>query len=872
MKFEQVNQKSKATSTSVILEKLSERKLNDLKNIVNKKTFLILIIVFIVFCTFIAGVIMQRNYGFSNFIAKPIIQDPIGISKRKIQSFFASPDILRLDLKYKDYMKLMHTLEKVRESKTSYGVDNEWVNADLQNKNISYRAKIRLKGATADEHAGDKWSFKIKLKDQKTIHGMREFAVMSPVRRNYLGMWFIRKVYEKEGIISRKYDFINLIINGEDKGIYVMDERYDKIMLERNHRKEGPVIKIDQTPLFVDKVEQNIDRDNYYFSMDLTAFDVDSFLEDEVSRAQFMTAKNLMDGFRFGKIKTSEVFDIKLLAKWTAITDVMGAWHGFTFPNMRFYFNPVISKFEPIPDDDFNERSFNYSAEHRKFRLTDQYNNSSFLRQLFSDQDFVEEYMKQLLRISDNNYLDSLFVEFNDEINELSKILAIDYPLYSILLDSKINIYDNAKKLRDNLFFHKGIQAHLKAINDNENVEIIIANNHTIPMEVLYISDTDSRPYMPVNKEKLVIDGRKFMSPVIHNTYLFEPPYLDNNFNKNSPNLSVTYRVIGTKKLFNTKVFPYREFNSKYIGSDFIRMPYNIDSFSFIEWDKSNNEIRFKKGNWQITSDLIIPPNQTLIIPEGSSIDLVNTAMILSYSPILIVGSEENYTEIFSSDNSGQGITVLNSEKDSLIKYVEFKGLSRPKKPGFELTGAVNFYESPVHFFEAHFDSNIKGDDYVNIIRSDFTINQSSISNSFSDAIDIDFSNGSIFDSFFSNCGFGNNNGDCIDLSGSVVEIDKINIKKSADKGISIGEQSIVKIKNSSIEGSNIAIASKDLSETTINDLVIKSSKVGISVFQKKAEFGPATVVINGLNIDSVQTPYLVEEASFLSVNSISIK
>ena len=77
-------------------------------------------------------------------------------------------------------------------------------------------------------------------------------------------------------------------------------------------------------------------------------------------------------------------------------------------------------------------------------------------------------------------------------------------------------------------------------------------------------------------------------------------------------------------------------------------------------------------------------------------------------------------------------------------------------------------------------------------------------------------------------------------------------MNKSADKGISVGEKSIVHIKDTSIKGSNIALASKDLSKTTANNLTIKSSNLGISVFQKKPEFGPASVEIDGLNFDKV--------------------
>ena len=127
----------------------------------------------------------------------------------------------------------------------------EWVNARVSNEGQSFKAKIRLKGGSAAEHMEDnKWSFRVKVTGDNTLFGMKEFAVMDPMRRNILGEWFIRKVYEKEGLIARKYEFIEVVFNGKSKGIYVIDERYDNIMLERNHLKEGPVIKIDQLLFF----------------------------------------------------------------------------------------------------------------------------------------------------------------------------------------------------------------------------------------------------------------------------------------------------------------------------------------------------------------------------------------------------------------------------------------------------------------------------------------------------------------------------------------------------------------------------------------------------------------------------------------------
>ena len=169
--------------------------------------------------------------------------------------------------------------------------------------------------------------------------------------------------------------------------------------------------------------------------MDFTAFNKDKFLKDKILRKQFVYAKNLIEHFPLGLLNTHQVFDIDKLAKWVAISDVMGAWHGFGFANMRFYFNPITTKFEPVPDDNYNERAYNFAAPFRLFRLNDSYNEGTFLKQLFSDYVFTKRYLNELERVSKQTYLDSIFKEFSGGIRSRSLLLAKDYPLYNFLLD-----------------------------------------------------------------------------------------------------------------------------------------------------------------------------------------------------------------------------------------------------------------------------------------------------------------------------------------------------------------------------------------------------------------------------------------------------
>ena len=71
-----------------------------------------------------------------------------------------------------------------------------------------------------------------------------------------------------------------------------------------------------------------------------------------------------------------------------------------------------------------------------------------------------------------------------------------------------------------------------------------------------------------------------------------------------------------------------------------------------------------------MNKSLIIPKGYTFSAEGGTNIDLIDSAMILSYSKMQFLGNEKNPINIFSSDKTGQGIAVLNSKKDSIFNSV----------------------------------------------------------------------------------------------------------------------------------------------------------------------------------------------------------
>ena len=59
--------------------------------------------------------------------------------------------------------------------------------------------------------------------------GLNKFSLMKPRARNYVHEWIYHKLMKDAGLITLKYQLINLNINGENKGLYVLEESFDKI-------------------------------------------------------------------------------------------------------------------------------------------------------------------------------------------------------------------------------------------------------------------------------------------------------------------------------------------------------------------------------------------------------------------------------------------------------------------------------------------------------------------------------------------------------------------------------------------------------------------------------------------------------------------
>lgn len=271
-------------------------------------------------------------------------------------------------------------------------------------------------------------------------------------------------------------------------------------------------------------------------------------------------------------------------------------------------------------------------------------------------------------------------------------------------------------------------------------------------------------------------------------------------------------------------------------------------------------------GKHTLDKPLALAEGYSLRIGPATTIKLVNDAFILVQQGQLIAIGTEAFPVIIESPNgTGSGVIVLNSEGVSSLNHVIFNNLKSLVAKGWDISGCVTFYESPVSLDRVQF-INCASEDTLHIVRTNFTMTNSEFQGAHSDAFDGDFVQGSILNSRFLN-----SVNDAIDVSGSKVVIADVFIDKAGDKGLSSGERSFVDVSRVKISNSKIGIASKDQSALTINDLGISGTSIGLSVYQKKSEFGPSKIDARNVVITETKQPFLVEYGSTITLEGKSV-
>ena len=203
---------------------------------------------------------------------------------------------LYIDLPFESYNQIVEKREEALKTGVLFTSDE-----DLVPCQISYQdgelldAELRLKGDWTDHLEGSKWSFRIHIKDDNQyINGFRRFSIQAPETRNFVTEWAFHQHLISENILTTRYQFINVLINGEPKGIYALEESFSQELLESQEQRQGIILHFDEdlmwenTATFMEAggntLLDQVITTGFFMNTDMETSEVDVFREGYIAK------------------------------------------------------------------------------------------------------------------------------------------------------------------------------------------------------------------------------------------------------------------------------------------------------------------------------------------------------------------------------------------------------------------------------------------------------------------------------------------------------------------------------------------------------------------------------------------------------------
>jgi len=583
---------------------------------------------------------------------------------------------ISLDIKHKHWESLKIYRNQSLKAGHFIKYKDLYVPAKIRFKNKIYKARIRIKGMSIDHIKQDKWSYRVILKGQNTLFGMKQFSLQHPVQRHWLYEKIIHLAMKREGLLGLRYDFIYLSINGKDMGIYAIEEHFEKRLVENNRRINGPIVKI---------------SNGIYTSYD-TAKSATVKKKPFLFR-QSKKAKASIRALLAGELEVEQVFDTKKLAKFAALIDLFAASHGAHWSSSRMYYNPVTSRLEIFSYDNTTLGYFDnlIGAGRNYFQKKRALGGYPLFSRFFNDTEFFKEYVKALEQVTKKSYLDKMLAELKNTITRDEKFIQSEWINFGFskqwFFDYKREhpssiemLYQNQKEIRAILSGKGMIKANYQNYQGNKTT-LAVTNNSPMPIELLGIYFQNTL-YPPITKTILPV--KKINDQA--STRLINFPDLNIGKQQNSP-IKLKYKIMGASLIQEAKIshdtlkneLPFKTGSEVSLDRKYtvplcpkVRKINELKKYDFLDFKIKTQKIFIKTGTWELSKTFVLPAGYKVIIQPKTKIIFKNCSSILTYSPVTYLGEQFPFDIYFIP-------TDITRQKSNLAEY-KFLDINQAEK------------------------------------------------------------------------------------------------------------------------------------------------------------------------------------------------
>lgn len=799
------------------------------------------------------------------------------LRKPKIEYPLFTENVVQLNIGKAD----LNQLEKIRNEMFSADADiekleNNWVDVEIEYNNKKYEGNLRLFAPELEYLKDKKWGYELELK-KGAINNGRSFRLYHPELTQQFNKVYANRILNNEEILVQKVFCLPVSLNDESRGLYIFEEKMNPDVNKRKAKPKGELVQFHHK--IKDKKEL---KSNFPF---LETANIEVIRNEENTRIQEEFAINNLAQLLNDTLDLNRILNLYKTAKYLALMDVLFPEKEFHLLNQVFYFDyysfkifPVGLKSDYFISDDSIINLPTGMLKEENFKKKTAHN--SFKRRLFSNKTFLKSYKRYLYRYSNPSYWSKFMINNENELKHIDSLYQKEFfvsPDVSFLLENSQRLKSNLKHFETYLdtidkFDEKiaqintdtvypfdtaypislagSLTKHYLQAETKDSLYYIFENWNSYPIELI---GTSTKIDLPMNRFSDTEIVSSFKSDTI-NEISFEVNHFAKYLHIKVPGKdSILILEINRNK--ETKYWsPHFELtkNFMYERNDSIRI-------------LRKSVIQFRSREYIISQPLIIPRGYTVKFEPGCKIDFVNNAFILSYSPVLMRGIKSKPVEFSSSDKTGQGLVVYNTQKGSYVKDIVYSGVSSFNYKGWTFPASFNFYKSNTEIVYSSF-TNINGCDAVSSLQSSMNIRFCHFDEIEKNALNAYNSNTNIYKTIFNHI-----EGNAVASSSSNLYIEDSEIENCKGIGILGKYGSKIELRSSQIYNSNTAIISSDNSKIYLNDVSINNCKLGFVAFQNSSLFGPSIINTNLTLVNETKRDFLIEKESILIYNDDTI-
>ncbi len=761
---------------------------------------------------------------------------------------------------------------------------DDYVEAHLRLNDEDISAKMRLKGDWIEHIMFDKWSFRIVTRGEQYIYGMKTLAIQDPARRSYLNEWLFLKNLDREGVLGVRYNFIRVVLNGKFMGIYAVEEGMAKELIESRQRRAGLLLRYNEDLMWKYRAydaDPNIPIgvNDFYLIDDYGAGDTP--LSAPGMAAASDVAVGELRAVWTGERPAGEVFDVELMGRFLALSDLWSAPHGLIWHNLRYYYNPVTTRLEPVA---INSNALAGDLSRIGLPLSAFPNEPNLRRTVFYNDPLIQRaYIQSLWRISRPGYIEELQQALGPEFDQLHAELLPEFG-EEPLTPPWETLRQRQALAREIVNPFQTTNAYIQRPQPTTGtLAMDVGNILAYPVELLGLT-IDGR-YLPIDRNWVQSDSLHLTVTPTHESptalilralpditddvpYVhLQVPHTAFPLSDEQPEVTLVTRMWGlTQTLTQVVLSDYPQPlasgpvpDAPLLDEALARYPYLQTRPDQPQW------LRIPAGTWEITQPLVLPAGYGLIVDPGTTLLFGKETFLLARGPLEFRGTAEAAVSLRPTAEPWYGVVVMKAGAPSIWQYTTVERTTAMKFKGWSLTGGITFYHSPIRLEHCRI-LDPRSEDGINVMNARFEFIESEWGGTASDAFDADAGNGIVDGCYFHDIG-----ADAVDVSFTPAVVRNLRAVNIGDKGISIGEESSITAENIYVENADFGAAAKDSSHLILTGATIVAPRIaGLAAYTKKPVFGrTSTISATDITFQSLAPEHytLIQTGSWIHLN-----